>query len=246
MGRSFSRLRTEKTLEDFTPGKPFYHKASDSYFSMTRRGEEYFQRRWQIGFDGKETNIEEKRADYVMGSGNHSRTYLHLTARNTLQQLPLHWYAERGGMWAMSPGYDRPDHPGSTRLAGYDCMFCHNAYPKIPPGHEEEGAERVFLLPLPEGIDCQRCHGPGKRHIDLAGTAGATRENIRAAIVNPKRLTPERSMEVCMQCHLHTSALKLPASIQRVGQRTFWVRAGAGAGRFPFVVRPRARGEPGV
>jgi hypothetical protein len=37
----------------------------------------------------------------------------------------------------------------------------------------------VYLDPLPEGIDCQRCHGPGKRHVDLAGTAGAAPEKIR-------------------------------------------------------------------
>src|SRR5713101_1270721 len=69
MGKSFSRLPVKNTLEDFTPGKPFYHKASDTYFSMIQRGGEYFQRRWQIGFDGSETNVEEKRVDYVMGSG---------------------------------------------------------------------------------------------------------------------------------------------------------------------------------
>ncbi len=221
MGRSFGRLPSGNTLENFTSGKPFYHKASDTYFAMIQRGGDYIQRRWQIGFDGAETNIEEKRVDYVMGSGNHSRTYLHLTSRNTLQQLPLHWYAEGGGHWGMSPGYDRADHPGSTRLAGYDCMFCHNAYPKIPPGYEEEGAERVYVQPLPEGIECQRCHGPGKRHIDLALTAGTTPESLRAAIVNPKRLAPERSMEVCMQCHLHTTAGKLPASMLRAGRGPF-------------------------
>ena len=151
MGRSFSRLRPENK----PAAANFYHKASDTHYAMLERGGEVFQRRWQIGFDGKETNIEEKRVDYVVGSGNHSRTYLHLTRRNTLQQLPLHWYAEKGGSWAMSPGYDRPDYPGSTRPAGYACMFCHNAYPRIPEGQDELGAEAQYLPPIPEGIDCQ-------------------------------------------------------------------------------------------
>src|SRR6266567_8550020 len=124
MGRSFSRIPPANTLENFTSAKPFYHQASDTYFAMIQRAGDYFQRRWQIGSDGKETNLEEKRVDYVMGSGNHSRTYLHLTSRKTLQQLPLHWYAEKGGYFAMSPDYDRPDYPGSTRLAAYECMFC--------------------------------------------------------------------------------------------------------------------------
>src|SRR5262245_47121466 len=156
MGRSFTRV----TAQNAPAGASYYHPASDMHFAIERRGDEVFQRRWQKGFDGKETNVEEKRIDYVMGSGNHSRTYLHLTARNTLQQLPLHWYAEGGGTWAMSPGYDRPDHPGSTRLAGYECMFCHNAYPQIPTDNQAPGAEWAYNTPLPEGIDCQRCHGP--------------------------------------------------------------------------------------
>ncbi len=56
---------------------------------MLQRDGELFQRRWQVGPDGKEANVDEKRVDYVLGSGNHSRTYLHLTERNTLQELPL-------------------------------------------------------------------------------------------------------------------------------------------------------------
>ena len=64
---------------------------------MTSRNGKYYQRRWQIGFDGKETNVDEKQVDFVIGSGNHSRNYLHLTAQKTLQVLPLSWYAEKGG-----------------------------------------------------------------------------------------------------------------------------------------------------
>ena len=196
MGRSFYRLSPANAIEDFTPGKTYYHEASGSYFAMIERDGKYYQRRWQKGFDGRETNVDEKQVDFVMGSGNHVRAYLHLTGRNTLQQLPLGWYAEKGGYWAMSPGFDRPDYPGSTRVVTYECMFCHNAYPKIPAGHEETGAMAEFLQPIPEGIDCQRCHGPGQRHIETVARAGASQEEIRAAIVNPRRLSADRELEV--------------------------------------------------
>ena len=46
------------------------------------------------------------------GSGNHSQTFLHLDPRGRLIELPLSWYSGRGGYWAMSPGYDRPDRGG--------------------------------------------------------------------------------------------------------------------------------------
>jgi hypothetical protein len=239
MGRSFYRLPAGVPAVDLISGKPFYHAASDNYFATTARGGRYYQRRWQIGFDGKETNLEEKQVDFVIGSGDHSRTYLHLTSRNALQQLPLGWYAEKGGYWGMSPGYDKPDFPGATRLAGYQCMFCHNAYPRIPDGHREEGAEAQYVLPLPEGIDCQRCHGPGQRHIAALSKPGAKPEEVRAAIVNPKRLSPEREMEVCLQCHLETTNLPLPNSVQRQNRGPFSYAPGQPLGDFRFVVRPR-------
>jgi len=232
MGRSFYQLEPANAIEDFTPGKPFYHEASDCYFAMIERGGKYFQRRWQKGFDGRETNVDEKQVDFVMGSGNHVRAYLHLTGRNTLQQLPLGWYSEKGGFWAMSPGFDRPDFPGSTRVVTYECMFCHNAYPKVPRGHEETGANPEFLPPLPEGIDCQRCHGPGQRHIETAGRTGAKVDEIRRAIVNPKRLSPGREIEVCMQCHLETTTSALPHAIRRLDRGPFSYIPGQPLGDF--------------
>src|SRR5579863_3543521 len=80
MGRSFSRMQPESF-----PEKPFYHEASDSYFAMLVRDGRVYQRRWQIAFDGNPANLDEKQVDFVMGSGNHAKTYLHLTARGTLQ-----------------------------------------------------------------------------------------------------------------------------------------------------------------
>jgi tetratricopeptide (TPR) repeat protein len=221
MGRSFYRLTPETAVEDFTSGLPFHHPASDTWFNMLVREGKYFQRRWQIGFDGRETNVEEKQIDFVLGSGNHARTYLHLTTRGTLQQLPLGWYSEKGGYWGMNPGYDRADYQGSTRVIHYECMFCHNAYPRIPEGHEELGAEAQYLEPIPQSIDCQRCHGPGQQHVEAAKRKDATPQQIRATIVNPARLSPELEMEVCLQCHLETTSRLLPHSLQRFNRGPF-------------------------
>ncbi|MFM2125725.1 MAG: hypothetical protein RL328_2176 [Acidobacteriota bacterium] len=220
MGRAFHKVGGENAAGDPALGKPYHHEASDSYFAMIRRDGELFQRRWQIGHDGKETNIDEKRADYVMGSGNHGQTYLHLTDKGVLQELPLAWFAEKGGYWAMNPGYDRPDYAGSVRPIFYECMECHNGYPKIPSGTDRDQTRAKYLLPLPEGIDCQRCHGPGQNHVDKA-SSGAALELVRAAIVNPAKLSPERSLEVCLQCHLETSNQKLPAIVVRLDRTPF-------------------------
>ncbi|MBL8176038.1 MAG: tetratricopeptide repeat protein, partial [Bryobacterales bacterium] len=107
-----------------------------------------------------------------------------------------------------------------------ECMFCHNGYPRIPPGHERPFAEAVYVDPLPEGIDCSRCHGPGEAHVKAASAAGAKREEIRAAIVNPARLSRERREEICIQCHLETTSFPLPNSLPRYDRGPFDYRPG--------------------
>jgi predicted CXXCH cytochrome family protein len=231
MGRSFYRPAPANMIEDFSNQNSYYHRPSESYFTMLRRGEEYFQRRHQVDSAGRQVNVVEKRIDYVLGSGNHARTYLHRTAAGTLVELPLGWYAEKGGYWAMNPGYDRPDHEGFRRQVTYECMFCHNAYPAIPAGHERPFAEPVYPRTLPEGIDCQRCHGPGGRHVELAGS-GAERARVRGAIVNPARLNAERQMEVCMVCHLETTSFPLPNGIVRYDRGPFSFKPGEPMGAF--------------
>jgi len=223
MGRSFYRPSVENTVEKSVA---YYHKPSDSHFTMLRRDGKFYQRRHQLDAEGRPINVMEKQIDFIMGSGNHARTFLHRTPRNTLVELPLGWYAENGGYFAMNPGYDRPDHEGFRRKITYDCMFCHNGYPKIPTANHEPGSDAVYLAPLPEGIDCQRCHGPGRRHVELAQTGGSKVEEIRKAIVNPARLTAERREEVCIQCHLETTSFPLPNSIPRYGGGPFDYRAG--------------------
>ena len=95
MGRSFFRPRSENMAEDFESEKPFHHAASERYYTMYERSGKYHQRRHQIGFGGKETNVVEKEIHFVMGSGNHLRNCLHLAGDGTLYQLPVAWYTER-------------------------------------------------------------------------------------------------------------------------------------------------------
>ncbi len=210
MGQSFFKPASANAIEHYKAAE-YYHALSDSHYAMAIRNGQYFQRRWQLDARGNQINVEELRIDYVMGSGNHARSYLHRTERGMLIELPLGWYPDQGGKWAMVPGSDTP-HPQTRRFVSYKCMFCHNAYPNIPAANRAPGSEPVFLGELPEGIDCQRCHGPGREHVRTAGRAG---------IVNPDRLSPERRMEACLQCHLETTSGRIPAVLQRFNRGTF-------------------------
>ncbi len=226
MGRSFYRMSPDKALEDWTRNTTYYHKASDRYYRMSERSGRYYQRRHQIGFAGREVNVVEKEIHFVVGSGNHARTYLHHTVDGKLYELPVSWYSEKGGFWAMSPGYDARFQLGFRRRVSYTCLFCHNGYPEIAPGSDGFGQESLFKGKIPEGIDCQRCHGPGQNHVSEAQKASASTEAVRASIVNPGRMPPERQMEVCMQCHFETTSAPLPDSIHRFGRGTLSFRPG--------------------
>ncbi len=127
----------------------------------------------------------------------------------------------------MSPGFDRPKHPGFTRTVNHKCMFCHNAYPSVAPERARQGWDHDVQFPkqLPTGIDCQRCHGPGGQHL-RAAAAGESTNRVRAAIVNPARLTSERQLDVCMQCHLETTTFRLPESYRRFGRGFYSYRPG--------------------
>jgi tetratricopeptide (TPR) repeat protein len=216
MARSFSRA-TERSAAVYE------HRPSDTVFAMVEHDGRSFQQQYQIGPDTRQNTLTEKRVDFVLGSGNHARAFLHQTPRGELIELPLGWYSENGGTWAMNPGYDRPDHEGFRRRIGYDCMFCHNAYPEIPA--DSGPRSPPVYISLPEGIDCQRCHGSGELHIALAGRR-APSEEIRAAIVNPARLSPQRRMEVCLQCHLETTSSALPNAIVRFERGPFSFQPG--------------------
>jgi predicted CXXCH cytochrome family protein len=222
MARTFGMIRSASDFPELKSGS-FFHSASEESFTVYSQNEKPYLRRQQLGFDGSVTNTLSTPIDYWFGSGNHARSYISRTRSEKLVELPITWYRENKGYWAMSPGYDRPDHAGFSRSITYRCMFCHNAYPEIEAESLEGGTR--FPRKLPEGIDCQRCHGPGQDHVS-AVRQGLSPETVRRAIVNPARLAPVRRMEVCMQCHLETTSLRLPANALRYGREVFSFRPG--------------------
>lgn len=187
------------------PDTAFTHEASGRTYRFAKREGKLFLRR-----EGGAADALEKEIHYVLGSGNHARSFLHRTAQNRLIEMPVNWYPANGGYLAMSPGYDRPDHFDMRRAVGYECMFCHNGYPQLPEARSTD--DPVFPAAMPEGIDCQRCHGPGAAHVKSPG---------RGTIFNPKTAGAERQMEVCMQCHLEPTSFPLPNSIVRFERGIF-------------------------
>ncbi len=222
MARAFALPRRESDVESFT-APPFVHAPSGQSFQMVRRGDRLVFRRWQTGAGGTPVNVFEQEVDWILGSGDHARTYLYRTGAGELFQLPLAWYTQTRS-WGMAPGFDRPDHDGVLRRVRRECVFCHTSYPDVPAGADAYGALQVFPERLPEGIGCQRCHGPAALHVGLALGGIGDKEEIQSSVFNPGRLPPARRDEVCMGCHLQPS-VALPG-LRRFGRSDFSYRPG--------------------
>jgi len=188
----------------------FTHTASAQTYEMTWRDGKLVQRRWtRDPQDALEMEVH-----WVIGSGNHARTFLHQSPNGEITELPLSWYSA-GNKWGMSPGLDKPRHPDFTRQLDHGCMFCHNGYPAA--ADDRFGRAALFPANLPQGIDCQRCHGPGATHAAAPG---------KGNILNPSKLAHNLQMDICLQCHLETTSAALPASTRRSGRGAYSYRPG--------------------
>ena len=237
MGRSFGVPHVGAPRADFK-NRTLYNKPSEMYYTMFERDGKLFERRYQIGYRGAQTNVVDEQIDYAIGSGNHARTFLHRDKQGRLIELPVTWYSENGGHWAMSPGYDRADQEDFRRAIPAECMSCHNAYVQPLSGFNPKRLDPpAFPASLPQGIDCQRCHGPGRKHM-MAVLGQAGDQAIRAAIVNPARLSRDRQLEVCLQCHLETSSSHMPNEIRLYNRGVFSYRPGQPLGDYKLFFDP--------
>ena len=225
MGRAFYLPDPEKMVEDWSENNTYYHEPSQRHYQMTRRGDKFYVRRYQIDAQGRRVHQFEKQVTHVMGSGARARSYIHQTPNGRMVELPISWYSQENS-WGMAPGYDKPNHAGFTRIITNRCMFCHNGYPLSAMKADRPGWDHdpSFRGAIPMGIDCQRCHGPGEQHIREASTPTSI-DRVRETITNPARLNAERQLDICMQCHLETP-FRTPKSIRRFGRSFYSYRPG--------------------
>jgi Flp pilus assembly protein TadD len=143
---------------------------------------------------GELGDVYEVSPTHSIGSGKNARSYLHRAQGGELTQLPLSWYSQEQ-RWAMSPGYEGPQHADFSRTVEEGCLFCHTS------------ATRT----LQEGLDCQRCHGPGGDHAKAPAASNITRNG---------------GQDTCLQCHLQSTSEALPHAVLRIGRDLWSFRPG--------------------
>ena len=107
-------------------------------------------------------------------------------------------WVPRDDVFLRDPQADR-----SFQTWNQNCLICHTTAPQA----KQDPATYVFETRVAEfGISCEACHGPGLEHIrqnsdPLRRYALHQQGKGDSTIVNPSRLTSQKSAEVCSQCH---------------------------------------------
>ena len=101
--------------------------------------------------------------DIVIGSGTRGQSYLHWN-ENRLFQLPISYFTTSNS-WSNSPGY-ADDFANFGRPIGSQCMGCHSSYVDVI-SDEKKQFEEFDKSNIVYGINCEKCHGAGGKHVDL-------------------------------------------------------------------------------
>jgi hypothetical protein len=183
----------------FSPSTNIMHTSRpDLGFRMDLKGDQFFQT--AIWGTPPNERTHTQRFDLVVGSGRNGQTYL-FWDESQLFQLPV-GYSTVLRRWINSPGYvDGTASFGRGIIPR--CLECHAAYfeSQFPDPDSNFYNTKNFVL----GISCERCHGPGRGHVQSheeqtqSSKSGAAMQEM--PIVNPAKLSRQLQAEVCAQCH---------------------------------------------
>ena len=199
MGRSFDRASRSKSAATYNPHTIVYDEKSDFYYQPFWRDSNLYIKEFRlVGQDTIFRRVEQ--VDYIVGSGQHTNSHI-IEENGYIYQAPITYYTQ-DGHWDLAPGFEE-DNLRFSRYLTTECITCHNHYPD-----HIEGSLNKFAS-MPNGIECERCHGPGALHVTekQAGILVDTATQIDYSIVNPKDLPRDLQMDLCQRCHLQGVAV---------------------------------------
>jgi hypothetical protein len=94
------------------------------------------------------------------------------------------------------------------RLINVGCFECHGSYIKLK-GTQDEGTRMVDYFDKSMaiyGIDCERCHGPAKQHVDFHEKN--PQEKKGGLIASYASLPRQAKLDLCAQCHSGAHPIK--------------------------------------
>ena len=184
-----SSAPTEKSiLGKFTPGDNILKTVNPNlYFQMEAKDGGFFQT--AVAGTPPHTNPRTERFAVVVGSGEKGQTYL-FWDEDQLFQLPVSYWTNLG--WVNSPGY-RDGFADFERAVIPRCLECHATYFQALSPPSNRYSNTAFSL----GIQCEKCHGPGREHVQQE----KSNPQSPPAILNPARFSRDRQLDQCAWCH---------------------------------------------
>ncbi|MDX2173521.1 MAG: tetratricopeptide repeat protein [Bacteroidota bacterium] len=199
MGKSFDLATKQKSSADFKNPTIFDKLADLNYTAIWEKDSLYFCEFRREKKDTTHKRIEQ--VNYIIGSGQHTNSHLQ-TVNGYINQMPMTYYTQKKH-WDLPPGFEGGFNTRFSRKIGLECMSCHNGYPNFVLGSENK------YNSIPNGIDCERCHGPGSIHVEERQTGSKidTSKYIDYSIVNPAKLSIDLQFDLCQRCHLQGNAV---------------------------------------
>ena len=197
MGHSLKKASLRNSSADFHQQKPVYDEFKNLYYQPFSNGEELYLKEFRLSKNKKDTLYQRiEKINYIIGSGQHTNSHL-MEVNGYVHQMPLTFYTQKGE-WHLPPGFENGGNTSYDRSIEVECMTCHNGFADYV-----EGSKNKYSF-VPEGIDCERCHGPGSIHKKekQEGKLVDISTDIDYSIVNPRKLSPDLQMDVCQRCHL--------------------------------------------
>ncbi len=170
----------------FDAARPVQQERSGFWYRPYREGKRYFMEEYLLAAGDDSSRVQSRTVplEYAYSAGSYGLAF-YFRQGGRFYQAPLDFYAQPD-RWGIDPGA-REGNPRFGKALETFCISCHTDYPRWRPG-----TEHGFVEPVPTGVGCERCHGPGERHA----------QTLRAAdIVNPAHLPAARQLDVCAQCH---------------------------------------------
>jgi hypothetical protein len=187
-----SRLPAKDSiLGNFSPDENILKTSNpDLFFRMEAKDGGFFQ----TAVQGMPPYVisRTERFGLVVGSGGKGQTFLFWKG-DLLFQLPVSYWKDVG--WVNSPGYRDGvayfDRPVNSR-----CLECHGTYfDSLAPPINRYGQTGLTI-----GITCEKCHGPGREHVQRFRSKPSETPS-HPDILNPAQFSRERQMDLCAWCH---------------------------------------------
>lgn len=225
MGKSFGVATRQRSAARFDRAFVSDRFSGFSYHAYWHH-DSLFIREFRL--NGKDTvHSRTGQVNYIVGSGQHTNSHMQ-SVNGYVTQMPMTFYTQ-DAKWDLPPGFENGMNTRFSRKIGLECMTCHNGFPEFVKGSENKYTR------LPEGIDCERCHGPGSIHVQERRTLPPvdTSKFIDYSIVNPGKLPVDIQFDVCQRCHLQGNA------ILKEGRSFFDFRPGLKLSDYISVFMPR-------